>query len=77
MVQGAQADLQAQFSVAYVQAVASVAGFYVQVADRGFDHDGIDLTVLRRGELGLTTRAHPDCTSGGSPGARFVGCGRP
>jgi hypothetical protein len=36
-VQGAQADLQAQFSVAYVQAVASVAGFYVQIADRVVD----------------------------------------
>lgn len=59
-MQGAQADLQAQFSVAYVQAVASVAGFYVQVADRGFDHDGIDLTVLRRGALGLTTSTRLD-----------------
>ena len=59
-MRGDQADLQAQFSVAYVQAVASVAGFYVQGADRGFDKDGIDLTVLQRGALGLTTSTRLD-----------------
>jgi hypothetical protein len=41
-VKGDQVDLQSQFSIAYVQAVASVAGFFVQHADRGFDKDGID-----------------------------------
>jgi len=59
-VTGDRADLQAQFSIAYVQAVASVAGFFVQHADRGFDKDGIDLTVLRRGELGLITSTRLD-----------------
>lgn len=57
---GDGADLQAQFSIAYVQAVASVAGFFVQHADRGFDKDGIDLSVLRRGALGLTTSTRLD-----------------
>ena len=28
--------------MAYLQAVASAAGFYFQVADRGFDKDGIE-----------------------------------
>lgn len=59
-VTGDRADLQAQFSVAYVQAVASVAGFFVQHADRGFDKDGIDLTVLRRGALGFATSTRLD-----------------
>jgi hypothetical protein len=59
-VTGDGADLQAQFSIAYVQAVASVAGFFVQHADRGFDKDGIDLSVLRRGALGLTTSTRLD-----------------
>ena len=57
---GERADLQAQFSIAYVQAVASVAGFFVQHADRGFDKDGIDVTVLRRGALGLITSTRLD-----------------
>lgn len=60
VVTGDRADLQAQFSVAYVQAVASVAGFFVQHADRGFDKDGIDVTVLRRGAIGLTTSTRLD-----------------
>jgi hypothetical protein len=45
-------DLQAQFSVAYVEAVAAAAGFFVQVSDRGLDKDGIDATVMRRGLMG-------------------------
>jgi hypothetical protein len=57
---GDRAELQAQFSIAYVQAVASVAGFFVQHADRGFDRDGIDVTVLRRGALGVTTSTRLD-----------------
>lgn len=59
-MRGDRADLQAQFSIAYVQAVASVAGFFVQHADRGFDKDGVDVTVLRRGDLGLTTSTRLD-----------------
>jgi hypothetical protein len=54
-VNGDKADLQAQFSLAYAQAVASVAGYFVQYAARGFDKDGIDMTVLKRGDMGLTT----------------------
>ncbi|HEX4420734.1 MAG TPA: DUF4365 domain-containing protein, partial [Kofleriaceae bacterium] len=48
------ADLQAQFSVAYVEAVAAAAGFFVQIADRGMDKDGVDATVMRRGPMGVT-----------------------
>lgn len=57
---GDRADLQSQFSLAYVQAVASVAGFFVQSSDRGFDKDGIDMTVLQRGAAGLTTSTRLD-----------------
>jgi hypothetical protein len=39
--------------MAYLQAVASAAGFYFQIADRGFDKDGIDAMVLHRGRLGV------------------------
>jgi hypothetical protein len=59
-VNGDKADLQAQFSLAYAQAVASVAGFFVQNADRGFDKDGIDMTVLKRGSRGVTTSTRLD-----------------
>ena len=59
-VNGDRADLQSQFSLAYVQAVASVAGFFVQSSDRGFDKDGIDMTVLQRGAAGLTTSTRLD-----------------
>jgi hypothetical protein len=59
-VNGDRADLQAQFSLAYAQAVASVAGFFVQYGDRGFDKDGIDMTILKRGDLGLTTSTRLD-----------------
>jgi hypothetical protein len=51
-VNGDKADLQAQFSLAYAQAVASVAGFFVQYGGRGFDKDGIDMTVLNAGASG-------------------------
>ena len=57
---GDRADLQAQFGLAYVQAVASVAGFFVQTAERGFDKDGIDITVLQRGAMRLTTSTRLD-----------------
>lgn len=50
---GDLANLQSQVSLAYVQAVASAAGFFVQEASRGFDIDGVDLTVMRRGALGV------------------------
>ena len=57
---GDKADLQSQFSLAYAQAVASVAGFFVQNAGRGFDKEGIDMTVLRRGPRGSTTSTRLD-----------------
>jgi Domain of unknown function (DUF4365) len=59
-VNGDKADLQSQFSLAYVQAVSSVAGFFVQNADRGFDKDGIDMTVLKRGDMGQMTSTRLD-----------------
>jgi uncharacterized protein DUF4365 len=59
-VTGDRADLQSQFSLAYVQAVASVAGFFVQTGDRGFDKDGIDMTILQRGAQGLMTSTRLD-----------------
>lgn len=49
---GDKADLQAQFSLAYVQAVASAAGYFVQIAGRGWDKDGVDVSVMRRGKKG-------------------------
>ena len=42
-VSGDLANLQSQFSLAYVQAVASAAGFFVQEASRGFDINGISM----------------------------------
>lgn len=50
---GDLANLQSQFSLAYVQAVAAAAGYFVQEASRGFDIDGVDFTVMRRGALGV------------------------
>ena len=41
-------DLKAEFSHAYVRAVAHAAGYFVQEANRAFDADGVDLTVLAR-----------------------------
>lgn len=46
-------DLQAQFSLAYVSAVAAVGGFFAEEQGRGADKDGIDMSILRRGPLGL------------------------
>lgn len=46
-------DLQAQFSIAYVEAIAATAGFWVETGGRGRDKDSVDLTILRRGPLGL------------------------
>ena len=57
---GDKADLQSQFSLAYAQAVASVAGFFVQNVGRGFDKDGIDMTVLERGTRRATTSTRLD-----------------
>jgi hypothetical protein len=59
-VNGDRADLQSQFSLAYAQAVASVAGYFVEITDRGFDKDGIDMVVLQRGAMGLTTSTRLD-----------------
>jgi hypothetical protein len=59
-VNGDKADLQSQFSLAYAQAVASVAGFFVQNAGRGFDKDGVDMTVLERGTRRATTSTRLD-----------------
>jgi Domain of unknown function (DUF4365) len=47
-------NLQCEFSIAYVRAVASAAGFWMQEASRAFDADGIDLMLMARGEMGLT-----------------------
>lgn len=47
-------DLQAQFSLAYVRAVAAVAGYFAAERDRGADKDGIDMEIHRRGPKGLT-----------------------
>lgn len=45
-------DLKSEFSQAYVRAVAHAAGYFVQEANRGFDNDGVDVTLLRRGAGG-------------------------
>ncbi|MFH0902505.1 MAG: hypothetical protein V2A73_17895 [Pseudomonadota bacterium] len=45
-------DLKAEFSHAYVRAVAHAAGFFVQEANRTFDGDGVDLTLLARSPEG-------------------------
>lgn len=46
-------DLKAEFSGAYVRAVAHAAGYFVQGADRIFDGDGVDLTVMSKGNGGV------------------------
>ncbi len=46
-------DLKAEFSHAYVRAVAHAAGYFVQEANRTFDGDGVDLTILARGAGGV------------------------
>jgi hypothetical protein len=45
-------DLKSEFSHAYVRAVAHAAGFFVQEATRTFDGDGVDVTLLARGNGG-------------------------
>lgn len=45
-------DLKAEFSHAYVRAVAHAAGYFVQEANRSFDGDGVDLTLLSRSPSG-------------------------
>lgn len=47
-------DAQSEFSLAYVRAVASAAGYFLQEASRTFDADGVDLTMMARGPLGVT-----------------------
>ncbi|MDX2091695.1 MAG: DUF4365 domain-containing protein [Kofleriaceae bacterium] len=50
------ADEQSELSIAYVRAVASAAGFFVQESSRLMDGDKIDLTIFRRG-AGQTVRS--------------------
>lgn len=38
--------LQGEFGVAYVKAVAHAAGYFVELAGRWADEDGVDLTIL-------------------------------
>lgn len=45
-------DLKSEFSHAYVRAVAHAAGYFVQEANRTFDGDGVDLTLLSRSPAG-------------------------
>ncbi len=47
-------DPQAEFALAYVRAVSVAAGYFVQESTRTFDNDGVDLTILRRGQQGQT-----------------------
>jgi hypothetical protein len=47
-------DPQSEFAAAYVRAVASAAGFFIQEPPRTFDADGVDLEMMRRGPLGVT-----------------------
>jgi hypothetical protein len=46
-------DLQSEFGIAYVRAVAHAAGFFTQEANRLVDADGVDLTVFQRGTGGV------------------------
>ena len=46
-------DLKAEFSQAYVRAVAHAAGFFAQPPDRNMDADGVDLTIFARGVQGV------------------------
>jgi hypothetical protein len=71
-VSGDLANLQSQFSLAYVQAVASAAGFFVQEASRGFDMDGVDLTLMRRGALGVMQSPRLDLQVKSHQGAVFA-----
>ena len=49
-------DLKAEFGCAYVRAVAHAAGYFAQEANRSFDNDGVDLTLLSR-SAGGTVRS--------------------
>lgn len=46
-------ELQAEFSHAYVRAIAHAAGFFVHEANRALDADGVDLTLLAKGAGGV------------------------
>ena len=48
-----QNDLKSEFSHAYVRAVAHAAGYFVQEANRAVDSDGVDLTLMERGNGGV------------------------
>lgn len=56
----ATSDLQSEFSLAYVRAVAHAAGYFVQEYNRPFDNDGMDLQVMRRGAHGQTRSPRAD-----------------
>ena len=45
-------DLQSEFGIAYVRAVAHAAGFFTQESNRTTDGDGVDLTICHRGARG-------------------------
>jgi hypothetical protein len=45
-------DLKEGFSHAYARAVAHAAGYFVQEANRPFDGDGIDISIMHRGPGG-------------------------
>ncbi len=46
-------NLQSEFALAYVRAVASAAGFFTQESGRMFDADGVDLTIMSRGPMNV------------------------
>jgi hypothetical protein len=46
-------DLKEGFSHAYVRAVAHAAGYFVQEANRSYDGDGIDISIMHRGPGGV------------------------
>lgn len=46
-------DLKAEFSQAYVRAVAHAAGYFVNEPGRLMDGDGVDLTIFERGPGGV------------------------
>lgn len=53
-------DLKAEFSHAYVRAVAHAAGFFVQEANRAMDGDGVDLMLIHRGVAGVVSSPRLD-----------------
>lgn len=56
-------DLQSEFSLAYVRAVAHAAGYFVQEYGRPFDNDGMDLQLMRRGRTVRRAHRAPICRS--------------